>query len=233
MTPTQVKETLSEVHTKHKNWETNQKAYAYAHDLWNAALQCIENKDDSDEKEVVQQTFELLHITGTLTLCLTDTFRKIIISYHARGYTTTDTIDKILIDEDLTPTTPLKPTHPRWPQKKYGAYWKQIRQEYTDIIHDLPLTHIREQIAKLSEHYITLDAQFNATTNPTEIEKLHKCMMQTLSAINALTHNTDINQTTFQQDIKQILLDAIAQTQPQKQIPPPHPPNKRKSRRRK
>ena len=106
MTPTQVKETLSEVHTKHKNWETNQKAYTYAHVLWNTTLQYIENKDDSDQKEVTQQTFELLHVTGTLALCLTENFRKIIISYHARGYTTTDTIDKILIDEDLTPTTP-------------------------------------------------------------------------------------------------------------------------------
>ena len=55
--------------------------------------------------------------------------------------------------------------------QKNGEYWKQIRQEYIDIINELPLTHIQEQIAKLSEHYITLETQFETATQPTEGEK--------------------------------------------------------------
>lgn len=223
MTPIEIQQTLNKIHKKYENWETDYKAFDYTIDLWNTILKCIGSRPTLRMR--TDETFETLLVTGTLARCLTDNFRKYVIHFHARGYTTSQAIDNILFDDELQNITPfqtlhheevcgyehikkyltnrtsyLKPTHPRWPKKKYGEYWTQTRRLYTQAINDMPLTHISEQITKLSEHYTTLDKQFAKTTDPTEMEKLHKCKMQTLAAINTLTRNADVHLTTFKQN---------------------------------
>ena len=37
----------------------------------------------------------------------------------------------------------LKPSDPRWPDKKYGEYWAHERQAYLNTINDIPLGHIK------------------------------------------------------------------------------------------
>ena len=242
MTQGQIKEHISKVHARHYNWETKGTAFDYAQDLWDAAHQCIEHKDTADNTELAKQTHDILHSTGSLAKCLTDNFRKLVILHHVRGLTTSRTIDFILPDETLRDVTPfhvfkfanvcgydniknfllmrvsyLKPTDPRWPDKKYGAYWEQERRAYLDTINDIPLTHIKEQINALFEHYQTLETHFRTAFESKEIERLHKAKLQTIAAINILTGNsgTNLKQEITPKNVTQNLLNGITTNQKQ------------------
>ena len=249
MTNSQIIEHLNKVHTENTDWESEGNTFYYAHDLWQAAQECMQQPNTNDIKIIAKEVYDILHTTGSLAKCLTDNFRKLIIRHHARGIPTIDTINMILPDETLKDETPfyvlkfanvcgydnikkfllqrisnLKPTDPRWPHKKYGQYWKSEREEYLNTINDIPFTNVTEQISKLSEHYTALESHFNATNDPVDIERLHRCKLQTISAIHILTRNTDINiqHTIFQRNKTNIILDAISdtplQTGPLKQL---------------
>lgn len=218
MTHNAMLQIMHKVHEEYDDWETNKMAYDYANELWSAAHQCIVNKDQIHQDMLPEYTFKILHETKSLSKCLTDKFRKLVISNHARGLTTSETIDWILKEDSQKNETPfylfkyenvcgydkikeyllirisyLKPTHPRWPHKKYGEHWRTERQQYLNAINDMPYSQIKEQIAALSEHYEQLHTQFKQTENPNDIEKLHKCKIQTLAAINLLARTTETN----------------------------------------
>ncbi len=246
MTDGQIKEHISKVHARNHNWEINKGAFKYGQQLWEATLQCIENRDTNDDETNANQTFHILSATGSLSKCLTDNFRKIVISYHARGLTTTQAIDQILYDEDLRYDTPfhvfkfanvcgydnikkfllqrisyLKPTDPRWPHKKFGEYWKKERQEYLEAIEDMPFSNTKEQIASLYEHYTALNTHLNSAKEAIDIERLHRCKLQTIAAINILTRTTEVeihHQAVFQKNIPKILLEAISGTPVENQL---------------
>lgn len=220
MTDGQIKEHISKVNARHINWETNAKAYDYAQDLWAAALECIPDNETQDLQTTAKRTYDILLQTGTLAKCLTDNFRKRIITHHARGLATVQAINFTITDETLENVTPfylfrhtnvcghdniknfllqrvsyLTPTDARWPHKKYGEYWEQERKEYLDTINEIPFTNTKEQIARLSEHYLLLEEQFFNAVNSIEIERIHRCKLQTIAAINILTNNTHMNLT--------------------------------------
>ena len=246
MTDTQIKEHINKVHARNINWEINKGAFKYGQQLWEATLQCIENVDTNDDKTNANQTYHILSLTGSLSKCLTDNFRKIVISYHARGLTTSQAIDQILYDEDLLYDTPfhvfkfsnvcgydnikkfllqrisyLKPTDPRWPHKKFGEYWKNERQEYLNAIDDIPLSNKKEQIAALFDHFTTLNTHFNAVNEAIDIERLHRCKLQTIVAINSLTRTTEVDinqQAVFHKNTTNILLEAISGTPAENQL---------------
>lgn len=254
MTHTEIQQTINKVHGKNQNWEIKGNAYEYAYQLWIAAHECIEDTENKDQETLAKQTHDILHQTGSLAKCLTDKFRRLVISHHARGLTTSQTIDWILPDEMLKDVTPfhlfkyanvcgyknvknfllmrisyLKPTDPRWPQKKYGEHWKKERQHYKEALNDMPFTDIREQIATLSEHYANLNTYTDTYIETRDIERLHRCKLQTIAAINLLTRtpHTDFHQQAIlQQNMTQALFNAISkptpdnqlQTQPQKQL---------------
>ena len=87
----------------------------------------------------------------------------------------------------------LKPSHPRWSEKKYGDFWKKERSEYVDQIKDIPLTHPLEQLTELSEHYQSLKALYEKTTDIKDKERLHKCMMQTHTHIYLISRDPSLN----------------------------------------
>ena len=224
MTHTEIERAFTKVHEQNRDWEIKGNAYYYAQRLWGEALNCIENTKDTDQITLAKQTYDMLHQTGSLAKCLTDNFRKLVISHHARGLTTSQTIDLILPDEMLRDVTPfhlfkyanvcgyeniknfllmrmsyLKPTDPRWPHKKYGEHWKKERQQYKEVIDDMPTTDIKEQIASLSEHYAMINTRINESFETIDFERLHRCKLQTIATINILSHTTemDIHQKTI------------------------------------
>ncbi len=238
MTQEQTQEYIDKIHAQNHNWEVKGDTYSYAHKLWSGALNCIEDHENIEKEKRAIQTYQILHYTGSLAKCLTDNFRRLIIRHHARGLTTSQTIDLILPDEMLKDVTPfhvfkfenvcgydniknfllmrvsyLKPTNPRWPHKKYGEYWKKERTEYLEMINDVPFTHTKEQIATLYEHYTILQKHLATAADTIEIERLHRCKLQTIAAINILNRTTDIDihqQTLFQKNMTKLLLDAIS-----------------------
>lgn len=242
---------MDKIHQQNQNWENNGKAADYAHELWHAAHNCIQDKENKDKQELAKATYDILRCSGSLAKCITDNFRRLIIAYHARGIPTAQTIELILNDETLRDITPfhlfkhenvcgyhntkdfltmrlsyLKPTDPRWPHKKYGQHWQKERHHYLQSIMDLPYTTIQEQIAALTEHYATLHTQAEQVYDFKDIEKIHKCKLQTIAAINILTQSkgTDPYQHTItHQNGIETLQKAITGTTTQKQLPPPEP----------
>ena len=83
----------------------------------------------------------------------------------------------------------LKPSHPRWPEKKFGAFWRAERAAYVDVIKDIPLTQPQEQLSRLSEHYTDLEMQYQNAERATDKERFHKCMVRTIAAIHQLTRD--------------------------------------------
>lgn len=249
MTHTEIEKAFNKVHEQNKDWETKGNAFFYAQQLWGEALHCIGDTKDTDPNTLAKQTYDMLHQTGCLAKCLTDNFRRLVISHHARGLTTSQTINLILPDEMLKDITPfhvfkfanvcgydniknfllmrisyLKPTDPRWPHKKYGEYWKKERQQYREAISDMPLIDIKEQIAGLSEHYAMINTRINESFETIDFERLHRCKLQTIAAINILSQTTEMGihqKTIFQKNMTNSLLNAISgadhQLQPHEQ----------------
>ena len=192
---------------------------------------CFDSKD-----ECADAVFLKLKSSGSLRHCLTDTFRKAIIRYHVRGISTTQAIQHILANPEAQYLTPfwtfghryvcgkqnikhyltqsvgyLKPTHPRWPEKKYGEYWRSERKEFVDALKDIPLSKPIEQLAKLQEHYSQLETLFTNATQPADKERYHKCIMRTMGAIHTITYDPSIKAQT----------QAITQEQPTQALEKP------------
>ena len=41
----------------------------------------------------------------------------------------------------------LKPGSARWPEKKYGSVWREAREQYKQVVSDIPFTSQVEQVA--------------------------------------------------------------------------------------
>lgn len=173
--------------------------------------------DNLSQAELADKVFAELNQAGLLTYFLTDKFRQRIIQYHARNISTTDAVLSILQSESYEKLTPfyffkysdvcgfdnikkflvsrlsyLKPNNVRFPHKKYGEYWKQVRSEYLAVIKDIPLTQTEEQLQSLSEHYQELEKHFREAQSGIDQERFHKCMMRTMAAIHMLTRHRSI-----------------------------------------
>ena len=213
-------ETLDDVHKAFVCWESEGKAYDFGIALWKTAAHVVRCEvgawkyDGYGKDRLAGEVFLTLRKTGSLTECLTDDLRRLVIRYHARGLSTTPAIQAILGDDSMRDITPfwllkysnvcggeniknflvsrlsyLKPSHPRWPEKKFGEFWRTERAEYVDLIKDIPLTQPQEQLSRLSEHYADLEMQYQNAECAADKERFHKCMMRTIAGINHLTRD--------------------------------------------
>lgn len=204
-------QTLAEVHEAFSQWELNGQAYNFAFNLWKTAEYLVYKTSTAHLTDEYLVGSTLYH-SGSLTKCLTDDFRRLIVRYHARGVSTTTAIESILLDDTYANITPfyllrhdnvcgyenikdflvgrlsyLKPSHPRWPEKKYGDLWREERSAFVDTIGDIPLTQPVEQLQELSEHYIELKGLYRRARSAADKERYHKCMMRSLAGIHQLT----------------------------------------------
>ena len=151
---------------------------------------------------------------------LSDELRVLTVEHHACGWTTSQVLDVILpvdaVEVELTPLQHyatyyemrqscrdylstqlnyLKRGNPRWP-KKYDAVWDEARAEFLKNTHDIPLTHITEQIQALSAHYAKLTDAYDALPPEPEYSKdravLTRAMTQTMSGLYALTRDPSL-----------------------------------------
>ena len=211
-------ETLDEVHEAYVNWESAGKAFEFGRALWQTAEKSIPDESRTGfPGDLANEVFEFLRSAGSLAKCLTDDFRRLVIRYHAQGLPTTNAIEWILLDESMEHVTPfwvlrhsdvcryeniksflvsrvsyLKPTHPRWPEKKFGDFWGSERAGYVDQIKNIPLTHPAEQLQKLSEHYADLETEYENAKRATDKERFHKCILRTLAAIYQISRDPSI-----------------------------------------
>ena len=105
-----------------------------------------------------------------VTSFISDVHRAFIVRCHARGLSTSaavwelmnadDTINRLgqndamgikQLQELLTHRLAhLKPGSNRWPERKYGAVWREARAEYKQAVRDIPFTSQVEQVALLA-----------------------------------------------------------------------------------
>lgn len=163
------------------------------------------------------KAFDMLKEKKVLTHCLTDRLRQQVIRYHARGYSTTEGVYALLFEDQMKDVTPfwsfkfenvcgaqnisdflvsrmsyLKPTHPRWPHKKFGGYWQTERAAYVETLKDIVLTHPTEQVKELTEHYTDLKGLYQRSKSIVDKVRLHECMMRTLAALHVLTRDPSV-----------------------------------------
>ena len=214
-------QTLDEVHKAFVSWVSDGKACDFALSLWQTAEKCWRAAskqviDEDDYKKRSEETFSTLFHGGSFRRCLTDSFRKLVIRYHARGLSTTTAIQSVLEDDsmrDITPfwlfkhtdvcgyeniknflvqrTSYLKPSHPRFPNK-FRDYWQSEREAYVDCIKDIPLSQPIEQLLRLSEHYTELETAYKSAGSAVDKERYHKCMVRTMGAIHLITRDPSI-----------------------------------------
>ena len=111
-------------------------------------------------------------LTGWISHFISDAHREFIVQCHARGLSTAEAVwtlvqeDKTLnrlAEPDVMGTSTLqralvtrlaylKPGTARWPERKYGALWREARQQHKRNIQDSPLTSPIEQSALLAKH---------------------------------------------------------------------------------
>ena len=103
---------------------------------------------------------------------ISDTHREYFVRAHAQGISTSDAVTELMWSDDtmnrlahrdamgtqglrdeLIPRVAyLKPGSARWPEKKYGAVWREAREAYKQTVSDIPLTSKEEQMALLAKH---------------------------------------------------------------------------------
>lgn len=205
--------TLPQVHEAFVGWESEKQVEEFGMALWGTAKNLVRAESEYKESSegFVDAVFLKLYRNGSLTACLTDGFRRLIVRYHAQNMRTVDAVEAILLDETYRQITPfylfrhsnvcgfqnikdflvgrlgyLKQPHPRFP-KKYADLYREERKNYIDSIQDIPLVQPVERVQKLSEHYEELEVLFRNAESPSEKERYHKCMMRTLAGIDLMT----------------------------------------------
>ena len=111
-------------------------------------------------------------LTKVIAHFISDEHRKVIVRYHARGFSTAEaasalihenSIMKRLAQRDaigekklkellISRLAYLKPGTVRWPEKKYGAIWREERQQYIQEISSTSFSTPVERIALLANH---------------------------------------------------------------------------------
>ena len=173
--------TLKEIHKAYADWETENKAWDFGWNLWETAKKSIPaDPDNLTKEELANEVFERLYQEGSLTQCLTDDFRRLVIRYHARGYTTTKAIETILSDEAMAHITPfylfrhndvcgyenikgflvartgyLKPPHPQWSDEKTRwpekKYGELWQEERTKFIDEIKHIPLTHPLEQLTK----------------------------------------------------------------------------------
>ena len=220
MSNDQVYDTLSEVHEVFVSWEAEGKTRDFACALWETAEVYVKHEygEQLTTEQRANQVFNMLLSAKSLTRCLTENLRRLIVRYHAHNISTTTAVEAILLDEEMEHITPfyllkyknvcgfvniknflvrrlgyLKPWHPRW-AKKYNGVWREERANFVDQIMDIPLSQPKEQLQELSNHYQELREQYNQAEKAIDKERYHKSMVRTMGAIHTITRDPSIQQ---------------------------------------
>ena len=103
---------------------------------------------------------------------ITDAHRELVVRAHAHGLSTADAVRELILEdrtmnrlarEDAVGVADvrtilihrlsyLKPGTARWPEAKYGAVWREAREEYRRQVRDIPFTSQVEQVALLAKN---------------------------------------------------------------------------------
>ena len=147
-------------------------------------------------------------LTGWISHFISDAHREFIVHCHARGLPTAEAVST-LVQEDktlsrlaqpdvmgtstlrrvlVTRLAYLKPGTARWPEKKYGALWREAREQHKRDIRDSPLTSPMEQGALLAKHvdYIN-ELLYDKNHDVKDVQALTDSLIKTVEALQRLS----------------------------------------------
>ena len=169
---------------------------------------------DTDFYDVECETIEIIRkiirdeLSETIAHFISDTHREAIVRYHARGFSTTEAVATLILEDStmkrlsqrdaigekklkelLIPRLAyLKPGTARWPEKKYGAVWREERQLYTQEISDTPFSTPAERIALLAKHAERLNHMLdNKEHSVHDLQSLTDTLTKTLESLEKLS----------------------------------------------
>lgn len=162
---------------------------------------------DYDEIESLQDDIRE-RLTEVIAQFISDEHREAIVRGHARGISTAEAVATLIAENSIMKRLAqrdaigekklkellisrlayLKPGTARWPEKKYGAVWREERQLYTQEISDTPFSTPAERIALLAKHA----ARINHTLNNKEhsvndLQSLTDTLTKTLESLEKLS----------------------------------------------
>lgn len=169
---------------------------------------------DLDLSEANSHTIETIRrITSGILQRLLPSFisdhnREFIVRCHACGLSTSEAVWE-LIQEDrtigrliqpdaigledvrriLVPRLAyLKPGTARWPEKKYGAVWREERENHRREARDIPLTTPAEQAALLAKHAGRIDGELTRSDHSaTDWQLLTNSLVKTLDSLRKVS----------------------------------------------
>ena len=147
-------------------------------------------------------------LTGWISHFISDAHREFIVRCHARGLSTAEAVWS-LVQEDktlsrlaqpdvmgtstlrrvlVTRLAYLKPGTARWPERKYGALWRETREQHKRDIQDSPLTSPMEQSALLAKHvdYIN-ELLYDKNHSVKDVQSLTDSLIKTVEALQKLS----------------------------------------------
>ena len=178
------------------------------------AVELCDETIDRDFYDIECETLEIIRhitreeLTEAIAHFISDTHREAIVRYHARGFSTTEAVATLILEdstmkrlaqrdaigekelkETLIPRLAyLKPGSTRWPEKKYGAVWREERELYTQEVSNTPFSTPAERIALLTKHAArvnhTLD---NKQHSVNDLQSLTDTLTKTLESLEKLS----------------------------------------------
>ena len=154
------------------------------------------------------RSFINYELTGYLSHFVTDSHRKFIVRCHARGLSTSDAVTELVREDEtmnrlaeadaigwkdlkrvlVSAFSYLKPGTVRWPEKKYGAVWREALEAHRQEMSNVRLTSKAEQVALLAKHAERIDRELEGKTHePKDFQLLTNSLTQTLKNLRELS----------------------------------------------
>ena len=143
-------------------------------------------------------------LAGWISNFISDAHREFIVCCHARGLSTSDAVWTLVQEDEtmsrlaqpdvmgtgklhrelVTRLAYLKPGTARWPERKYGAIWREAREQHKQDIRDIPLTSSGEQVALLAKHADYINEMLdNGNHSVKDFQGLTDSLVKTVEAL--------------------------------------------------
>lgn len=155
----------------------------------------------------IRETFSE-ELTEWISHFISDAHREFIVRCHARGIATAEAVSTLMREDKtlsrlaevdvmgtpnlrralVTRLAYLKPGTARWPERKYGAIWREAREQHKQDIGDIPLTSSMEQVAVLAKHvdYIN-ETLYDSNHSVNAVQVLTDALIKTVEALQKLS----------------------------------------------
>ena len=155
----------------------------------------------------IRETFSE-ELTEWISHFISDAHREFIVRCHARGIATAEAVSTLMREDKtlgrlaevdvmgtpnlrralVTRLAYLKPGTARWPERTYGAIWREARERHKQDIRDIPLTSSMEQIALLAKHVDYINEMLEDSSHSVkDVQVLTDALVKTVEALQKLS----------------------------------------------